>query len=222
MQMIPKNELLHRLSQFREQMNSTNPDWEMVVILSKINLYYFTGTMQDGMLLIPRDDEAVFWVQRSYEGALAESSFTPIKPMQSFRDAAAGTKNLPSVVYLETSTTPLALFQRFKKHFPITDVRSVDRQIAQVRAIKSKYELSLLIQSGQIHRRVLEEMVPNMLKEGMSEAESYSTTSHVIFHNFYIFRYQVLICTDVVFTQCFLPFNTIIPQNKKDFSIFIG
>ena len=28
--------------------------WEMAVIFNKVNLYYFTGTMQEGMLLIPR------------------------------------------------------------------------------------------------------------------------------------------------------------------------
>jgi Xaa-Pro aminopeptidase len=171
MNIVPKIELLNRLNRFRNQMNSASPDWEMAVIFSKINLYYFTGTMQDGMLLIPRNDEAVFWVRRSYERALEESSFSPIKPMQSYRDAAASIKNFPNVVYLETKKISLALFQRFKKHFPITGVKSVDRQIATVRAIKSQYELSLLIKSGQIHQRVLEEIVPTMLKEGMSEAE---------------------------------------------------
>lgn len=171
MQMVPKNELLQRLDRFRKQMDVTCPEWKMAVIFRKVNLYYFTGTMQDGMLLIPRDDEAVFWVRSSYERALEESSFTPIKPMRSFRDAAADTKNFPSTVHLETETIPLAFFQRFQKYFPVTDVQAVDRPLAQVRAIKSQYELSLLKQSGEIHRRVLEEMVPNMLKEGMSEAE---------------------------------------------------
>ncbi|MEG6617550.1 Xaa-Pro peptidase family protein [Peptococcaceae bacterium 1198_IL3148] len=171
MDRVPKTELQNRLNRLRSQMDLSCPNWEMVVIFSKINLYYFTGTMQDGMLLISRDDEAVFWVRRSYERALAESPFAPIKPMHSFRDAAAATKNLPSVVHLETETIPLALFQRFKKHFPIADVRSVDRQLAAVRAIKSPYELSLLIQAGKIHQQILEETVPKMLVAGISEAE---------------------------------------------------
>ncbi len=34
------------------QDGSLNPGWEMAVVMSKINLFYFTGTMQDGMLII--------------------------------------------------------------------------------------------------------------------------------------------------------------------------
>lgn len=168
---VPLIELQTRMNRFRARMEAANPDWEIVVVFSKINLYYFTGTMQDGMLLIPRDDEAVFWVRRSYERALDESLFPQIKPMDSFRDAAGSIGKLPSAVYMETEVVPLALFQRFQKYFPFTDVRSVDTQIAAVRAIKSAYELSLMEQSGNIHKRVLEDRVPEILKEGMSEAE---------------------------------------------------
>ncbi len=148
---VPLIELKTRMNRLRVRMEAANPDWEIVVIFSKINLYYFTGTMQDGMLLIPRDDEAIFWVRRSYERALDESLFPQIKPMDSFRDAAAGfIGKLPSAVYMETEVVPLALFQRFQKYFPFEDVRSVDTQIAVVRAVKSAYELSLMEQSGNI------------------------------------------------------------------------
>ena len=40
-----------------------------------------------------------------------------------------------------------------------------------MRAVKSPYELSRLQQAGEVHRRVLEERIPGLLKEGMSEAE---------------------------------------------------
>lgn len=168
---VPLSELKSRMERFRAIMGKSNPDWEIAVIFSKINLYYFTGTMQDGMLLIPRSDEAVLWVRRSIERALDESLFPMIKPMNSFKDAAGTIGSSYSTVYLETEVVPLALFQRFQKYFPFTNVKPVDSQIASVRAVKSKYELSLMEQSGDIHRRVLEERVPEILKEGMSEAE---------------------------------------------------
>jgi Xaa-Pro aminopeptidase len=44
-------------------------------------------------------------------------------------------------------------------------------QVSKVRAVKSTYELSLMEQAGEIHRRVLEDRVPELLREGMSEAE---------------------------------------------------
>lgn len=168
---VPLAELKHRLDRFRATMDSAQPDWAIVTIFSKVNLYYFTGTMQDGFLLIPRGDEAVFWVRRSYERALDESLFPQIKPMTSFRDPAASLSTMPSTVFLETEVVPLALYQRFQKHFPFAQVRSADAQIAAVRAIKSPFELTRMEQAGTIHRRVLEERVPSILRAGMSEAD---------------------------------------------------
>jgi Xaa-Pro dipeptidase len=171
MEKVPSNELENRMKSFKTQMDASNPGWETAVVFSKINQYYFTGTMQDGMLIIPRDGEATFWVRRSFERALNESLFPQIKSMNSFRDAAKSVDKLPDTVYLETETVPLALYGRFQKHFPFKNVKPVDTSIAAVRAVKSQYELSLMRKAGKIHQHVLEDIVPEMLVEGMSEAD---------------------------------------------------
>ncbi len=167
----PANELNYRMEKFRSEMNNTNPDWELSVIFSKINLYYFTGTMQDGMLIISRDDEPILWVRRSYERALNESLFRNIKPMKSFRDPAKYMQYFPETVHIETEVIPLALYRRFQKHFPIKNYLGLDNSIAAVRSIKSKYELSIMRRAGKIHEHVLEDLVPDILIEGMSEAD---------------------------------------------------
>jgi Xaa-Pro aminopeptidase len=151
-------------------MEKDNPDWEMAAIFGRINLYYFTGTIQDGVLLIPRDGDSVFWVRRSYERAMDESLFPGIRPMSGFRDAARGTPKVPKLMYLETEILPLALLERFRKYLPFTEVGSLDRQVMKVRAVKSALEISLMERAGAIHERVLEEVVPGMLREGMTEA----------------------------------------------------
>ncbi len=168
---VPLSELDNRLDRFRLQMDSRHPGWELAIIFSKLNLYYFTGTMQDGMLLIPRNGEACLWVRRSFERAEDESCFLPIRQMRSYRDAAAAMSAIPATVYLETEQVPIALFKRLQKHFPFRDVKAIDQEILQVRSIKSLYELSLMEQAGAIHRRVLEDLAPEILREGMNEAE---------------------------------------------------
>jgi Xaa-Pro aminopeptidase len=110
-------------------------------------------------------------VRRSYERALDESLFLDIEPMNSFRDASKELSVLQDTVYLETEVIPLALFQRFQKYFPFKNVKSVDTQIAAVRAVKSKYELSLMRKAGRIHQHMLEDILPEMLHEGMSEVD---------------------------------------------------
>ena len=152
-------------------MDERHPDWEIAIILSRINSYYLTGTMQDGMLVIPRGDEACLWVRRSYERAVDESSFPKIVPMKSFRDAARTFVHIPPVVYLETEQVPLALYERLHKHFPFRTVKAVDSLIQDLRSVKSPYELGLAGQAGEIHRHVLEDLVPGVLVKGMSEAD---------------------------------------------------
>jgi Xaa-Pro aminopeptidase len=166
---VPRTELDDRMSRFRARMDKTHPDWKIAAITGKVPLYYLTGTMQDGLLLIPHGNDAVFWVRQSFERAQEESLFPELRKMRSYRDVAAGMGPLPSTVYLETDLMTIAQLQRIQKHLPFTDIQSVDAQVSAVRAKKSPYELDLMERAGKIHRHVLEDLVPGMLTEGIDE-----------------------------------------------------
>ena len=166
---VPLTELDDRLKRFRARMDKTQPGWELTAIVSKIPLYYFTGTMPDGLLLIPQDGDAVFWVRQSYERAIDESLFPHIRKMKSYRDIAAEMRTFPQTIYLETEQVPVAQLQRLQKHLRFRDVKAVNEQVGPVRAKKSPYELALMERAGEIHRHVLEDLVPGMLTEGIDE-----------------------------------------------------
>ncbi|MFY9800923.1 MAG: Xaa-Pro peptidase family protein, partial [Methanoregula sp.] len=166
---VPLTELEDRLNRFRARMDKTQPGWEMAAITGKVPLYYFTGTMPDGLLLVPHDGDAVFWVRQSYERATDESFFPDLRKMRSYRDVAAGMGKIPREVFLETDLVPIAQLQRMQKHLPFTQVKPVDAEVSAVRAKKSPYELSLMERAGKIHRHVLEDCVPGMLTEGIDE-----------------------------------------------------
>ena len=51
---VPALELKDRMNRFRSKMDQNCPGWNWAIIFSKVNQYYFTGTMQDGMLIIPK------------------------------------------------------------------------------------------------------------------------------------------------------------------------
>lgn len=168
---VPTSELISRMNRFRNRMNKQHPQWEMAVVFSKINLLYFTGSMPDGMLIIQREGKEVLWVRRSLERTQNESLFEDIRPMNSYRDAAAFYTALPKFIYMETEFVPLAMFERFQKHFTISNYQSLDYDLAMVRAIKSPWELGFMKEAGVIHQRILEKEVPKMLNEGMSEVD---------------------------------------------------
>jgi len=154
----------------RTEKMSPSPGWQIAAITGKIHLYYFTGTMQDGLLLIPRDGEAVFWVRLSCERAMDESLFPLIRPMRSYRDIAAAMPRFPETVHIETDLMPVSQLERIRKYLPFRDIRSLDRHVGMVRSKKSRYELNLMEHAGKIHRRVLEDLAPQMLGEGLDEA----------------------------------------------------
>jgi len=166
---VPSTELNTRMARFRDRMDHTCPDWEVAAITEKINLYYFTGTIQDGLLLVPRNSDAVFWVRKSYERSITESQFPDIRPMASYRDAAAVMGPIKKPVYLELDFVSIAQYGRMQKHFSFTGPLGVDTQVAAVRSIKSPYEIALMEKAGKIHRHVLEDLVPDLLTEGIDE-----------------------------------------------------
>lgn len=57
---VPLEELQIRLARFREEMEKEHPGWQMAVINNKVNMYYFSGTMQEGALVIRPQDE-ILW-----------------------------------------------------------------------------------------------------------------------------------------------------------------
>lgn len=169
MHKVPQQELEQRMARFRRLMDQYDEDWEIVYIFTRVGQYYFTGTMQDGVLIVPRDTEATYWVRISYERAMDESNFSNIKVMRSYRDAAASFTAIPKTAYIEKDFLPMSLWERFSKYFETEKVKAVGAVISQLRWRKSAYELEQMRAAGTIHQRLLEQEVPKLLREGMSE-----------------------------------------------------
>ncbi|KUK10042.1 MAG: Peptidase M24 [Clostridia bacterium 41_269] len=165
------NELEERIKKFCRSADKAHPQWDNALILSKVNQYYFTGTMQDGMLLIKRDGTVSYYVRRSYERALDESPLPHIYPMESYRNAAEREGKDLGYVLLEKETVTLAIMDRLKKHFTFKNIGSLDPLVLSLRAVKSPYEIRLIRESGKKHHEFLMEVVPSLLREGMSEAD---------------------------------------------------
>jgi len=166
-----REELEQRIDKLCKAISEKHSDWDSVIILSKVNQYYFTGTMQDGILIIKKNGGAMYFARRSYERAKAESPLSCIYPMESYRDAAEVAGRELGNTLVETEIITLAILERLKKYFSINQMFSADNIIFEVRAVKSEYELELIKDSGRKHQKLLDEVVPSILREGMSELE---------------------------------------------------
>lgn len=167
---VPASELEVRLERFRRAMDAAHPGWEMAAVNHKVAMYYFTGTIQEGVLLI-RPQDAVFWVRRSFERACNESHFSDIRPMHSFREAAAFYGSAPKVMYVETKKATLDWERMLHKYFAFEELGSFDSVLQDLRMVKSEYELKQMEQSGAIHETVLDIVAPKLIHGGISEAQ---------------------------------------------------
>lgn len=145
--------------------------WSVVLIVNKVNIFYFTGTQQNGLLVIPKDGDAVFFVRRSFYRAELESGFEKIVKINSFRDIPPVTGDLGKTVYMEKEFVPLAYFERMNKYFGFETVLSCDTAVAAARAVKTKYELDIIRMCGHIHKETMETYIPSIISGGMSESE---------------------------------------------------
>lgn len=168
---LTKQELDLRLEKFLQNMNATYPGWDTAVIVSKVNQYYFMGTMQDAFLTIDKNGERAYFARRSIERAMDESPLPEcIYPMNSYRDAAAKNADWGNT-FLEFEVVPYGMLTRMQKYFQMRSLSSVDRMLNKTRSVKTPYELFWTEQSGKMHDRMMMEAVPRILREGMSEAE---------------------------------------------------
>jgi Xaa-Pro aminopeptidase len=166
-------ELILRREKFAALMTSRFPSWNSAVIMESVNKYYFTGTIQDGVLVIRRDGSLIYGVRRSLERALEESPLPQgeIIGIGTYRDLAQILGGNLGEVYVEGDTMPLVTRDRLAKYFSMDNVGFLDSVVRTVRSVKSPYELEAIRQSAQAHRKLLEESVPALLREGMTEHE---------------------------------------------------
>ena len=167
-------EILTRIGNLFVQLNKQDSDWDFVFITDKINQYYFTGTMQDGLFVLKRDGSYYYFARKSFERAKEECVINEkAYPMTSYKDVFNIIGKNTGKIYVETEIITYAMLERMGKYFDVDNskIMSADRIIQKVRAVKSPYELSYMKESGRQHKILFEDIIPGLLHEGMNEAE---------------------------------------------------
>ena len=160
-----------RIARLARALSALPGGFDTALIVGRINQYYLTGTMQDGVFVLRSDGSHTLYVRKSYERAREESPLHNIIEMMSYRDMLSGLPEHLGVTYIDTEVMPLAMLERMRKYFHWSEILSLDRPMADLRAVKDSDELALLEEAGLRHQALLECTVPALLKEGMSEAD---------------------------------------------------
>ncbi len=162
-QQLPLDELLLRHDKCRQLLQKHLPNTQGLMVFSRSNIYYLTGTRANGMLWLPLEGEPVLLVRKGEERCRLES---PLSNMATFKSYSSipnicdefGSP-LGSCIGAEMAALPWSLAQMLKDR--LKDIQFVPANIifSHARFVKTDYELELLEQANTLHTQVLQEQI---------------------------------------------------------------
>lgn len=172
MRLTPKNELEYRYRKLQQEMAAAGMD--AVLMVQNADLFYFTGTVQTGVLYVPASGAPLYLVRRDFMRARMESALAQVIPLPSLNQLAGLITDhgypMPQRLGLELDVLPVNLYHKYLSFFPNAEPLDAAPAIRRVRMIKSHYEIHILQDAGtqadKMYRRAVE-----VLREGMSEVE---------------------------------------------------
>ncbi len=166
----PKDEIRKRTASLKALM--AVQEIAFCLIMQNADLFYFTGSTQKGVLVVPLEGEPMFFVERSLDRAQKESAF-PVIAMKSDKEIGRQLKDkgfFKGKGGMELDVVPANLFNRFKDITGCENMVDISGMIKSLRLLKSPFELEQLKKSGAICDRV-HTLAGQIIREGMREID---------------------------------------------------
>jgi Xaa-Pro dipeptidase len=168
----PKEEIENRIAGLQRML--AQKGFDAALILQRVDLFYFTGTIQQASLYVPAAGEPLLMVNKILSRAKAESPIGRIVPLGSPKTIPDKLKksglSVPKRIGLELDVLPTNLYLSYRDIFKRAEIVDISTDIRLLRAVKSGYEIDLIREAAAYSDRVAA-CVPDLLREGMSEIE---------------------------------------------------
>jgi Xaa-Pro aminopeptidase len=171
---VPEQDLQKRIEGMKRLMAKSHID--LAIIFQNVDRFYFTGTIQKGILVVPVDREPLLFVEKSVERAKTETplDIIPIKNDKEIRKILDHNGLLSGRAGLELDVLPVSTFERLKKVIGFGDYTDVSASIKELRAVKSPFEIDQLKKSGRMLSHVFAK-AKDVVREGATELEIEAT-----------------------------------------------
>ncbi len=156
MRLSPATELSSRCRSLQNRLQQAGIDGALLVQNS--DLFYFTGSIQQGVFYLPAEGEPVYLVRKDFGRARMESGLQTVLPLSRLGALPEQLQDfglpLPKKLGMELDVLPVTQYQRLAKLFAAADVVDISILIRQVRMIKSDYEISIMKDCALIADRI--------------------------------------------------------------------
>lgn len=172
---FPTEEAGLRRARVLDKLRDVAPEASGLLVFSRVNIYYLTGTMACGLYWLPREGEGALLVRKGRERALLESPVSHVALYRSFRDvpgllADAGCP-LRGTVAAEMGGLPWDMANLLQSRVSDVDFVPGDAALRLARAVKTARELALIREAGRRHAEALSVRLPEAISPGMTEWE---------------------------------------------------
>jgi Xaa-Pro aminopeptidase len=169
---VPASEIDARTRKLQQELQASAMDG--LFIVQRVDLFYFSGTAQNGFLYIPAEGNPLLFIKQYLPRAKEESCVDNIMAINSIKEIPEliidHFGKLPAVMGFELDVIPVNDFTFYRSLFP--DSQSVDGSplILKLRSIKSEWEITQLENTAEMTRKTFEYMQAS-IKPGISEME---------------------------------------------------
>jgi len=170
--LTPEKEISRRIRILKEKMARAGMDG--VFLTHRPDYYYFSGSAQDAWLYVSLEHAPLLFVKRYLPRAVAESPSTQIVPVHSVTEIPQIIKDshggFPKTMGLAFDLVPVRDFRFYQSLFFGCTWQDATPLIMSCRAIKSEYELGIMLDVAKISGRVFE-FVARDLEPGIRETD---------------------------------------------------
>jgi len=158
MRITPTSELRNRCAALQDLLRQQEIDGAL--LLQNTDLFYFTGSIQQGVCYLPAEGEPVYFVRKDIRRARMESGLQQVLTLASFSALPTAMRKLglPEAkrLGLELDVLPVLHYQRLAKQFPAVETVDISPAVRRVRAIKSEYEIAIMKDCALIADRTMQ------------------------------------------------------------------
>jgi len=169
---IPSGEISRRKLNIQKALKQNRIDG--LLIAQRVDLLYFSGTAQNGLLFLPSEGEPLLFIKRYLPRAQEESPLKNIIGIDSIREIPDHILDFygrfPNLLAFEFDVLPVKTFNFYKSLFPARDFVDGSPLILDVRMIKSGWEIEQMERTAEMSCRTFEYM-RTIIRPGLTEME---------------------------------------------------
>ncbi|WP_419655970.1 peptidase, M24 family protein [Desulfosarcina variabilis str. Montpellier] len=169
---VPASEINERTARIQTLLQAQGIDG--LLIIQRVDLFYFSGTAQNGFMYIPADGAPLLLIKKYLPRAQAESTVENIVPIRSIKEIpekiAAFYERQPRLIGLEFDVLPVAYFLKLKNLFDGVEFVDAAPLILKTRMRKSVWEIEQMQKTAILSKKTFEYM-QTAIRPGFSEIE---------------------------------------------------